>query len=1091
MTQGATQATLRALAGPLRGWRRAVWGMAVLATLGWVLGTAAWMARAGLATQPYWSLLAWAVAALAIGGLAVLGWRRRTSLSEAALARRLEAGPPWRIGAISGLLAPAAAGTSASLHALADKQEADVLARSGADALAPLLSRLRRQAAAGGLVLCGGLLLLAAAGPIRGVASALWHPAAAWEATVAPLRVGVSASSVNRGDSVDVLISARGRHAVTLWTRAPGEAWRPMEVAVDSVGATAVNSGPLTSDLFARITSGRRISDTVAVKVRLPAFLGSVELVAQYPSYLGLEDEPLPVGGDTLLLPAGTVVAVRGEATAELVAASWFVSGASTGMEVAGTRFHGRLLPSASGDYRLHLTTASGAPLAGDSVVVPIRVIPDAAPTVEIPVPGMDTIAPLSLRFPLVIDVRDDYGLARATLMARRINRLGLEDTLPSAPLGLPEGRTDRAIVSHEFDLNGMGLLPGDTVRYLVEAVDNSPRGQRARSREYVVRLPTMSEVRAAAREASEAVAGRLDSLSESSKDLERETEDLSRERTRKDNTTSGTREQALSFENAKRAEAAANEQEELIAQAEQLRDAMQSLEQLTNEAGINDPAWQHDLEEIRKQLDRALSPELKARLDELRRALQDLDADRTREALERLAEAQRELREALERSKELFRRAALEGDLANLQDEAEELTQEQKGWNESAPVADSAAAAALEKAMAQRADSLAAALDRLGEDLAGEREAAAMEELAQQARAAAERMKAAQSSMQQGNRGQAQQQGRQALQQMQPLSQGLDQARNAMQERWRQEVVQALDQALAETSRLVDRQLAVEQRARQGGSASEQRGEQGAVQEGVERLVQRMQDLSGRNALVSPQIAGALVQAERAMSESREALSSAVPNQREAADRAGEAADILNSAAYQMLRSRGDVSGAGSGSGLAEALEQMSQMAQQQGQLSQQSGSLLPMMGQSGVRQELRRLSEDQRRLAEELERLQAQGNLPPAGPLAQEARELSRRLEAGRLDRETVRRQEQLFRRMLDAGRTLQGQEKDEKKERKSEAPKTDEVRLPPALRARILDDRDRPRLPTWDELQQFTPEERRLVVDYFRRLSQRTAP
>jgi hypothetical protein len=28
---------------------------------------------------------------------------------------------------------------------------------------------------------------------------------------------------------------------------------------------------------------------------------------------------------------------------------------------------------------------------------------------------------------------------------------------------------------------------------------------------------------------------------------------------------------------------------------------------------------------------------------------------------------------------------------------------------------------------------------------------------------------------------------------------------------------------------------------------------------------------------------------------------------------------------------------------------------------------------------------------------------------------------------------------------------------------------------------------RVPTWEELQRFSPEERRLVVDYFRRLSQ----
>ncbi len=117
----------------------------------------------------------------------------------------------------------------------------------------------------------------------------------------------------------------------------------------------------------------------------------------------------------------------------------------------------------------------------------------------------------------------------------------------------------------------------------------------------------------------------------------------------------------------------------------------------------------------------------------------------------------------------------------------------------------------------------------------------------------------------------------------------------------------------------------------------------------------------------------------------------------------------------------------------------------------------------------------------------MRGEGNMPGAGDMADEAQELARRLEAGRLERQTVERQQRLFRRMLDAGRTLQGREEDEKKERQSTTATGDSVHLPPALRARLEDDGDRLRVPTWEELQQFSPEERRLVVDYFRRLSQ----
>jgi hypothetical protein len=124
---------------------------------------------------------------------------------------------------------------------------------------------------------------------------------------------------------------------------------------------------------------------------------------------------------------------------------------------------------------------------------------------------------------------------------------------------------------------------------------------------------------------------------------------------------------------------------------------------------------------------------------------------------------------------------------------------------------------------------------------------------------------------------------------------------------------------------------------------------------------------------------------------------------------------------------------------------------------------------------------------LAQELERIRGEGDISGAGQMADEAKDLSRRLEAGRLDRQVVERQERLFRRMLDAGRTLQGREEDERKERQSTTATDDSVHLPPALQGRLVGDDQRLRVPSWEELQELSPEERRLVVDYFRRLAQ----
>src|SRR5439155_832239 len=78
-------------------------------------------------------------------------------------------------------------------------------------------------------------------------------------------------------------------------------------------------------------------------------------------------------------------------------------------LRVDGSAFAGALTPRAGGAWRLALATADGAPLEGDVATLVVRVIADSAPTVAVPVPGDDTTLPLSLRQPLVIDVRDDH----------------------------------------------------------------------------------------------------------------------------------------------------------------------------------------------------------------------------------------------------------------------------------------------------------------------------------------------------------------------------------------------------------------------------------------------------------------------------------------------------------------------------------------------------------------------------------------------------------------------------------------------------------------------------------------------------------
>jgi len=1076
----STGKALDRLAAPLRRSTLLAGALGAGGTALVVLGTAAWLARFGAVRAPWWVLAAWAVAAIG-AGLALAAARRELHrVAPGSLARGLETTGGFRAGSIRLLLDHPADGVSASLMGAADRLQAEALDTAGHLALAGDRERLGTRTRRTAVIAAAGVLLLASAGSVSGTAALLWRPDLAFGALMAPIEISASAATVERGDSVAVSYTAPGRREAVLWTRAPGESWSGNPVLLDSAGGGRQVIGPLTGDLHARLTAGGRSSDTVTVSVRLPAFLGSLVVTAHYPGYLGIDPEPVALGGDTLLLPEGTRLETDGRATASLVGAAWEGPAGAAPLQVEGERFTGAFIPRSDGAWQLALRTAMGTVIGTSGAELALRLVPDLGPVVEVPVPGQDTVETSGPALALLVDARDDHGLRRLTLETRRNGA-----SIQGSPLELPEGVSDRALLGVSLELAAYGLGPGDTLWYRVVAIDNAPTPQRGMSREMLLVVPTRAALRDAQLEATQEAGQQLDALAEQGRALERATEDLARTRPRPGE---GQRpgENPLSLDEARRAEEVARSQESLLDEVRKLEASLEQLQQAAEAAGIADSAFAQRMEEIREELARAMSPELTKKLAALQEALSKLDAPATREALQDLSEAQRQLREALERSQELFERAALEGELGAISQEAQEMAEAQKAWAERMQAADTARAAAEERALAERADSLAADIARAAAEMPSGASQQQMSQAAEAAQTAAAQMRQAAKSASQGQRQQASQQGQQAASQMGEVKEQVDDSRGQQQEEWKSEVLQALDQALLETTRLTSRQLLLAQGFRGGQTAAVLRAEQAAVEEGARQLIEQVMTAGGKNALVPPQIAGALAAARQQMGLAREAIATANLNLREGGDRAGEAVDALNAAAFMLLRARGNVSNSSSGSGMAEAMEQMAQMAQQQGGLGQASASLLPMMGSPGVDQQLQELAARQRQLSRDLDRLRAETNAGAAERFAEEARELAREMEAGRLDPATIARQERLFRRMLDAGRTLQGEEEDERKERESESATGENIQLPPALRSRLLEASGRIRLPTWEELQRYSPEERRLVADYFRRLT-----
>jgi hypothetical protein len=197
-----------------------------------------------------------------------------------------------------------------------------------------------------------------------------------------------------------------------------------------------------------------------------------------------------------------------------------------------------------------------------------------------------------------------------------------------------------------------------------------------------------------------------------------------------------------------------------------------------------------------------------------------------------------------------------------------------------------------------------------------------------------------------------------------------------------------------------------------------------------------------------------------------------------------------LNEVALMAMAAGGQ---AGQGEGSGDAQQQMAQalesLAQQQGELMNQTGALVPMqLGQQAQQRQMQEIAQGQEEVAEELGELSDQPDpdadaLGDLEALAAEADALAALLAQGRLDPETLQRQERLFHRLLDAGRTLERDERSDERESETAGDVERGVVQPLTLEAL---DAFRYTLPDGEVLSRLPPAQRQLVIDYFERLN-----
>lgn len=909
------------------------------------------------------------------------------------------------------------------------------------------------------------------------------------------LEISPGSSDVIRGSQVVVTVKAIERDSVSLYRQTVGDVLREETSPVLSTQAvfTLQNLNALTE--YWVVASDGTESDRFVLNPIDPLLVADLSLKIDFPEYTGRYSEEYRSQIPDLLIPSGSRISIEGVASRKLESALLVSEKAEeVVMTVNGNTFQGNFHPQRNGAYSWKFYGENGDPAVLFPEPLKITILPDLSPDVEVLLPGKDTILPVSRLQPLVVQSNDDYGIDRLELLVYKASAFGDSSTFVRQPI--PIGGTRGALVHPVMDFTDWELLPGDTLHYFVRAIDNAPNPNTGQTREYLLLPQTRAEVQRTAQEQLDAVVEMVDDLQDQIEKESQINQDLETEasRDRSETPLPGNQTNGLGFQDQEKFKEALETQRQILNAIDSLESELSNLTQDIETSELGDVNLEEDLGQLENLMSELVPDQAKDKLEEFLETITEMASNDAKQMFSELVADQEALRERLEEVQSRFERAALDQNFRATAAEAQELSQLQEMLAEAmTDSVDARVRAEQQEKLETRADDLGNSLEELEDQLetAGEMDArdaiARAQERNEKAQGA---MEEASTNLRMGKQSSASARAKDAAAELTEMASEMQDAQQEMAGQSMQASVEALRQTATDALAMANEQASLrdEMREQGGRSAQQLRGDELALLVGVEAMADGLGESipygTEENRALSSQMGRVMM----ALQETLESLGAqrGIPSGSPPA--VEQVIDALNQLALTAMAAGKEAGQNGQQGSGEQTMEELQQLAEQQGSVNSQTGQLKPMqLGDQTMESQLQELSGLQEEIAEQLSEL---SNSPEEGSalgdideLASEALGLAELLAGNRLNAETLRRQERLFQRLLDAGRSLEQDEYSE--ERESEEPGN-----VLKIQANELSDRDMGylpfQIPDSDVMNNLSPAFRQMVLEYFDRIN-----
>lgn len=730
---------------------------------------------------------------------------------------------------------------------------------------------------------------------------------------------------------------------------------------------------------------------------------------------------------------------------------------------VQNEKAYGSLIAKTSGYYYIQLED-----LDGNKIENPIQnkivVEEDKYPEIAILEPQSDVEIGEQTLLPMMISINDDYGFT-----SLRIHyRLSYSDytsawkQFQSFSVPFPENKT-QANVPFLWDLSKLDISPSDEFEFFVEVTDNDHISGPKSSKTSMLRikLPSLEDILRKTEKAQESISKDLEKVLKQASEVKEQIQQLQRELNQVRKT------QELDWQEKKKAENILNRQKEL---SNRLNDLQKSLEKLTENMTQKDllsPETLQKYQELQKLLKEINNPELKELQRRLEQAISKLSPEEIQKALQNYKFDEEQFRKNIERTLKILKRLQAEQKIDALLKRTEELERKQtelQNQTTNTNPKDQQMRNELAKKQSQLRNELGRItnelkdlqklMDEIGKDMPKDELKEAEYEL--NPSETDQGMQSAQQSLNEGNFERATKSQQKARQRLQSFAQKLKKVKDDLNDKITKEALRKLQKALNDVLTIANDQSTLKQKTNQVDYNStlipELARQELSFSEAVANIANSLLDLSQKSFAVTPEMARSLGEALNSMQDATKSL--ADRNLGNAQSMQDQAIQSLNNTAMQIQSMLSAMQGQGScenpgGSGsegkgggfnFMQRLQQIASLQQSINQITQklansyqgnlsseQQAQLARIVAEQGRAQKaLEELANEQKKFSRPEERIL--GNLRK---IAEEMKEVVSDLQTGKIDSETLKRQDRILSRLLDATKSVYERDFEERRE------------------------------------------------------------